>query len=623
MAEGSKTTATRRAANKTTKSTRRSASVTDGTSALAPAPRSYDKVISRWNSLVDTYSDLGYGSLYQAFNRAGHGWANQPQINNARIKAINPLPADYTKEQLGMFLTSPQTSEIPLRQIAQILRWSAYPFQKLIKSYADMLTYRHYVKPMYVDGTTAASEEFRREWRLVDKIVKKAGVEEIGHQAAGQALTSGKVFYILRSNIDKVHNKVNTVFVQQLPQDWCIPIGFNNISKYTISFDMMYFLQPGTDYRQFGDLFEPYIDDFNGIFEPTIDEREVGRKYIYATKIKSGKREYSVDLSKVNRSENAAGRPQMYMQNGRWCYYVTLPIDRVWTFEIDDTTAIVASPLAGLLQTFAQQADYEAAQLSVIMNPLVKIVTGEIPYDTGDSAKPEDSYKLSIGGRAMFESFWNTMMAMSNTGGTAFFTAPVENIKSHDFQAASNANEIATSYLEYGLNQAGVGALIPTGETIHAGMEEYSAKLESRFADRIYRTLEKMVNYFLSTLGLKNEWRLTVFGSVYLDEIIRANALKQLDKGDLSQHFILAALDNMSVLDRLSLSHAVKGSGLLDLLIPPATSYTQASGGGAAASKNDTGSHASGTSAEGAPTKSEAEVQETKVEKEVSRGVEE
>lgn len=171
MAEETKTTVTRRAANKTTKSTRRSASVTDGTSALAPAPRSYDKAISRWNSLVDTYSDLGYGSLYQAFNRAGHGWANQPQINNARIKAINPLPADYTKEQLEMFLTSPQTSEIPLRQISQILRWPAYPFQKLIKSYADMLTYRHYVKPMHVDGTTAASEEFRREWRKFRQVV--------------------------------------------------------------------------------------------------------------------------------------------------------------------------------------------------------------------------------------------------------------------------------------------------------------------------------------------------------------------------------------------------------------------------------------------------------------------
>ena len=543
--------------------------------------------------------------MYQAFNRAGHGWANQPQINNARIKAINPLPADYTKEQLGMFLTSPQTSEIPLRRIAQILRWSAYPFQKLIKSYADMLTYRHYVKPMYVDGTTAASEEFRREWRLVDKIVKKAGVEEIGHQAAGQALTSGKVFYILRSNIDKVHNKVNTVFVQQLPQDWCIPIGFNNISKYTVSFDMMYFLQPGTDYRQFGDLFEPYIDDFNAIFEPTIDEREVGRKYIYATKIKAGKREYSVDLSKVNRSENAAGRPQMYMQNGRWCYYVSLPIDRVWTFEIDDTTAIVASPLAGLLQTFAQQADYEAAQLSVIMNPLVKIVTGEIPYDTGDSAKPEDSYKLSIGGRAMFESFWNTMMAMSNTGGTAFFTAPVENIKSHDFQAASNANEIATSYLEYGVSQAGLPALIPVTPTPHAGVEAYSAKLESRFADRIYRTLEKMFNYlFNEQLGLRYQWQLVVFGDVYSESQTRADALKQIDKGDIGAWMIIFALESASVLDRVSMNYAVQASTLLEQLEPPRLSYTQS---GDATQK---------TGERGAPTKAEQQKVEDKAKKE-------
>lgn len=595
--------------------TRRTTKQKATTSAQQPR-RTANAALERWNRIAEQYGSLGFDSLYEAFSRAGNEWRNQPQINNARIKAINPLPADYTKEQLGEFLTSPQTSEIPLRQIAQVLRWTAYPFQKLVKSYADMLTFRHYVKPLYVDGTTATSEEFKREWRLVDKISKKFKVEENGHQAAEQALTSGKVFYTLRSNIDKVHNKVNYIFLQQLPQDWCLPIGFNSISKYTISFDMMYFLQPGTDYRQFGDLFEPFIDDFNAIFASPEEDTEVGRKYVYATKIKSGKREFYVDLKKVN--GNAAGKPQMFMQNGRWCYYVSLPIDRVWTFEIDDSTAIVATPLAGLLQTFAQQADYEAAQLSLVVNPLIKIFTGSIPYHNTDNATIDDAYKLSLGGRAMFQAFWNSLMAMTHTGGTALYTAPVEDIKSHDFVESSNANEVSSSFLQYGLEKSGLAGLIPATSTPHAGVEEYSAKLESRFADRIYRTLEKMYNHLISTLNLKQEWEMTIFGSVYLDGTIRAEALKLLDKGDLSQHFILAALDNMSVLDRLSLSHAVKGSGLLDLLIPPATAYTQSAS--VKTRTTDPSSHASGTSAEGAPTKDEIDRQETKIEKTIAKG---
>ena len=302
------------------------------------------------------------------------------------------------------------------------------------------------------------------------------------------------------------------------------------------------------------------------------------------------------------------------------CYqnYVSLPIDRVWTFEIDDSTAIAATPLAGLLQTFAQQADYEAAQLSLVVNPLIKIFTGSIPYHNTDSATIDDAYKLSLGGRAMFQAFWNNLMAMTHTGGTALYTAPVEDIKSHDFAESSNANDVSSSFLQYGSEKSGLAGLIPATSTPHAGVEEYSAKLESRFADRIYRTLEKMYDHLISTLNLKQEWELKVFGSVYLDDIIRANAMKLLDKGDLSQHFILAALDNMSVLDRLSLSHAVKGSGLLELLIPPATAYTQSNKAGVSAV--DTGSHASGSAAEGVPPKDESDKRETKLEKTIAKG---
>lgn len=599
-------------ARRTTKS-RVTQAAPEKTESKAQAPRSYDGVISRLNGLAEQYgSVLGADRIFDIFSRAGYGMSNQPQIQNARIKGINPLPADYSKEDLGFFLTSPQTSEIPLRQISQVLRWSAYPYFKVTKSYADMLSYRHYVKPLYVDGTTARAEDFKREWKLVDKVEKAFHTEEFGHQAAGQAVTNGKVFYILRSSVDKVHNKVNYLFPQQLPQDWCIPIGFNNISKYTISFDMMYFMQPGTDYAQYGDLFEPFIRDFWEMFQPPKDRNGIPKAVYASQQVTVGGKKYPLYLD--NLKENAAGQPEMFQQNGRWCYYVSLPIDRVWTFEIDDTTAIVASPLSGLLQTFAQQADYEAAQLSLIMNPLIKIFTGEIPYDTGDAAKPEDSYKLSLGGRAMFEAFWNQMMAATNTGGTAFFMAPVENVKSHDFPDAAGANDVSSSFLEYGMGKTGLQALIPTVSNPHAGVEEYSAKLESRFADRVYRTLERMFNHFLTTLNLKYDWEMRVFGSVYNDELIRANALKQLDKGDITQQAILAALDNMSLLDRLSMSHAIKESGLLELMIPPATAYTQS---GKVDSSAD---HNSGSSATGAPTKTEAERKETVVEKEISTG---
>lgn len=588
----------------------------DGVTHTAPKS-TYSEVMERLNRIASTYGGLGFDTIYSAFSRAGFGFNNEPFINNQRVKAINPLPADYSKEELGEYLQNPQGNELPLRRVSEGIKWTTYPFYKLVKTYADMATYRHYVKPKYIPQDKAKTEEFAREWRLVDKLCDEMQIEAFGHKVAGQALSQGKVFYTLRTSIDRSHNKVNYVFPQQLPSDWCRIIGFNSISGYTISFDMMYFLQPATDYRQYGTLFEPYIQDFQKIFATPEESAGIGTKYIYAsasfTPISASGREYTVCLDRVN--AEGEGHPEMFMQNGRWCYFVSLPINRVWTFEIDDTTAIVASPFTGLYQTFAAQADYEAVQLPSVMNPLIKIFTGEIPYYSADGQKEDDGYRLTLSSRRMFQTFWNMLMAANNTGGTTFFTAPVENIKSHDFPEAAGANNIASSFLSYGMSKTGLQALVPANDAPHQGVAEYSSKLESRFVDRVYRTLERMFDYTVSTLNLKYEWKLTVFGSVYTDSLTRADALKQLDKGDLSQHFILAALDNMSILDRLSMSYAVKGSGLLDMLTPPATAYTMSNGDAGtqtkSAPKSDTG---------GAPEKDEAAIAETKQEKTISSG---
>ena len=40
---------------------------------------------------------------------------------------------------------------------------------------------------------------------------------------------------------------------------------------------------------------------------------------------------------------------EIYLSCGRWYYWVTLPVDKVWTFEIDDVKPVVVSPLTGLM----------------------------------------------------------------------------------------------------------------------------------------------------------------------------------------------------------------------------------------------------------------------------------
>lgn len=567
---------------------------------------SYSKVLTRLNKLAEEYGDLGANMLQSAFFRAGYG-LNQPQIQNARLKAISTCPVNFSKDKIAEALNNPYSNEIALRQISQALRWLVYPYYKVLKTYADIPTYHNFVFPQYVSEEDAKTEKFKREHILVNKLVSAFNAKDVGHAIAGQALAQGKVFYVPRIDIDKSHNKVNYFYMQQLPEDRCQIIGNNSISKYTISFDMMYFLRPGTDWRQFGDLFAPYIDDFVNAFkhsEPSTPRSK--NTYIYASiydekyqeKIIVDGRKYTFYPGKIKTAAYDDMSPRVYKQNGRWFYYVSLPIDKVWTFEIDDSEPVNAPVFAGLFQTYAQQGDYESAQLPIVMNPLIKIFTGEIPYNSNESIRPEDNYKLSIGGRTMFLQFWDMLMQQSNTGGAALYFAPVQNIKSHDYAESANANNISSSFNSYIGEKTGLTALVPVIDNPHQGVAQYSGLLESRFTTPIYHTMERMIDYIMENMGLTYTWKYYVFGSIYTDNQLRADMLKEWDKGNLFALYILAGLDNISILDMLSTSKTLKAYDIMSHLMPPPTSYTQ-SNNSAAATKEG-----------GAPTKTQTEVDE-------------
>ena len=543
---------------------------------------SWSGPIARFRDIASRYiGTLSYNEVADAFGRAWAGFANQPQIQNMRVKGISSLPADYTKEDIGEFLRHPYSSERPLRQTAEILKWTAYPFYKIIKTYQDILTYRYYAAParLAADFDPAA---LGREASLLDDLHRHIRPEETAHAIVGKALSQGRVCCLLRWSADKSHNRMGYAFVQQLPTDWCTIIGENNISGETVSFNMMYFLQPGTDVTAYGDLFDPFLEDFRGAFSDPSSDPPVNRNYVYHSDggVRLPCRGGSIGFHPGRVRPDGPGRPRIFRQNGRWCYYVSLPIDRVWVFGIDDTTVNAASPLSGLLLTYAQQSDYEAAQLSLLLNPLIKIFTGEIPYFSDNGATVEDGFRLSLGGRALYESMFNSLMAANSTGGTAFYTAPVQNIKSHDFPESANANDISASFQRYGIGKAGLAGIIPVDEDVKAGQAELSSLLESRYGECVYRRFERMMNTLYRALGLRHDWRFHMFGSIYTDARTREAAQASLSNGDLSAHYILAALDGESLTEKLAMMRAVRAAGLPGLLEPPPTSYTQSDRGG-------------------------------------------
>lgn len=504
-------------------------------------------------------------TAFAGINAGRYGMAN-PYIQNRRVKQISSLPVNFTKDKVGDMLTAPYDSEQPLRQVSHILEYTAYPLFHIRKTYQNLLTYHSYVMPRMVSGEDTKKDDFLREWKLTEKLREEFKPKENAHQIVGQVGVEGKVFYYPRYSVDKSHNKVNYAFMQQLPSDWTKITGYNNVSKYTVAFNMMYFLQPGCVPEQFGELFLPYLYDFGSVVQKP---EGTGTSVVFAQKTR-------IDMQKFQRIQamgDMPGTPDVYYQNGRWYYWVYLPVDSVFPFEADDVSRTAISPFAGLFLNMIQLAQMEQIQLELIQNPLVSILHGEIPYRDDKAASSEDQYKLSNAGRLLFEAIWYDMMQANNTSGIGLYAAPFENMKLESLSEAPSAMDIVKQGYSDTMSQAGMGAIIPLGDDPKAGTAQISLQIESKFMQTVYRDFERMMNAIIKKLNLKYEWKFVMFGDIAEDEKTLERCMNGMEHGILPDTILYNALLDRSMLDDLCLSDAVFNSGILDKRLPLVTAY--------------------------------------------------
>lgn len=527
---------------------------------------SYADVFRKFNALSERYGGLSSDQLISAFSTVtGIRYErNNPYIQNRRVKQIASLPQNYTKDKVGEMLTNPDNNELPLRQVEHALEVTAYPLFHLRKVYQDLLTYHSYTAPEFTTDGESKEKDFWREWKLIEKFRKNLFPKSEAHRIVGQCCQEGKVFYYPRYRVDKAHNKVEHAFMQQLPSDWTKIVGFNNKSKYTLAFNLFYFMQPGTDYRQFGNLFEPYVHDFFSVLPPP---KGVGRSVVFASNA-------TPDLQKFREKGDLPGDPEVYYQNGRWFYWVTLPVDKVFTFEIDDVATNVISPFTGLFLSMIQLAQYEQVQLELIQNPLISILTGEIPYREDKTADTSDPYKLSPTGRQYFETLWYQMLAANNTSGIGFFLAPAQDLTLHQLAEAPSAMNISGEGYSYTMAKAGMSGVIPTTGDPKAGVATISLQIECRFAQTVYRCFERMMEVLFENMGLKYDWRFRMFGDIATDKQTLESVRSEMTLGLTQSTLIYNALYDRSIFDDISVSAAIIDSGLFELRRPLQTSYS-------------------------------------------------
>ena len=525
----------------------------------------FPEIFARFNSLAEQYGDMSPESLISALRSVtglGSLYTPNPYVQNTRVKGISTRPANYTKEQVGEMIEKPEANEKPLRAVEHALEYTAYPLQHIRWTYQNLLTYKNYIAPEFESREETRRDDFWREWRLLERFRDELAIKDKAHEIAGQVLQEGKVFYTCRWSLDKPRNRVNHAFLQQIPSDWCKIVGFNNKTKYTVAFNLMYFTRYGTDFRQFGDLFEPYMLDFASVAAPA--PKGAGKTLLFAEKT-------GISLAAVKKLRPNA---EIYYQSGRWFYWVTLPVEKVFTFEADDTNRNVVSPFTGLFIDMIQLSQLEQIQLSLLQNPLVSILTGQIPYFDSKDTREADQYKLSNAGRKFFEAVWVDMLAANNTGGIGLFMAPLENMRLESLTEAPSAMDIVTKGYQDTISKSGLSGIMPSASDTRAGAVQVSFQIECQFLKEVYRCTERMMRVLFEQFNLKYSWRFRMFGSLYEDEKTEEKALKGMEHGLLPDTILYNALHDRSLLDDLAISDAIISSKIMDKRYPLITSFS-------------------------------------------------
>lgn len=513
------------------------------------------------------YGSLGMGSIFSAWSAAGgmNLLTSWPQIQNARIKGVNTRAADFGKDEIANMVQNPGSYERELRAVSASLDSSAMTYSIILDAYQNIPTYDWYVYPSE-DLKEVGYEQMRRDYILTQKLADKINPTAEARKINGQCAKYGKVFYTPRYEVDKSHNAVKYAFLQQLPTDWCMIVGYNNgPGKYTVAFNLMYFMQAGTDPRQFGDLFLPYMEAFSEV----VESRD---RYVYS----SGEKKYGINAEKfrANDTANSIGNPSWYQVGTVNYYWVNLPADKVIVFERNDRTVDVVPETTGMMVSMVQVPAYEAAQLEIILNPLTSIMTGELPtYDTS-GVPGADPIAISPAQRELFETFWYQMLSANNTSGIGLYLAPAKNLKLQTITDTVSSTSIAEHAYSDQVQKAGLAAVIPTSEDPKVGVAELSAKIAAQSVKPIYMAFERMMNAIFESLNLKTLMRFHMFGDVFSHANEMENARKDMTLGLMPATLKYDAMIGHSILDDLAISEFVTKSGIMDRRLPLVSTYS-------------------------------------------------
>lgn len=462
------------------------------------------------------YSGLPYKGVYTPF-----------LVNDIlKNKTLSPEEGDESK--IADAMKTPKTNEQQLLGYVEYQELTNMVFKKTLYYYANLPAYDVAIECTNANGgynKTQYRADLARVATFFDKFNVVKQFQTITKQMLRQEVYFGSLW---ETN--------NRYFFQELPQKYCMITGeWEN--GLLFDFNMMYFLQPGTD-------IDGYLPEF---------------KDYYARMLKSDKM--------YNPTSNA------WLRDSSWTYWVQTNASNNWCFKFNSNIAARVPYLSGLLMDSSQQPLMRELQKNINILSASKILTGEIGYKKdGKGAMNTNNYSFdpeTIGKfLAVVKAGLNDLIQIA--------ALPLENISGVEYDT-KDAVDNYSNYNRTLASLAGNSRLLFSYEKANAIESRYMMNLDENLMRALYAQYENFLNFMVNKDTVTYKFKVTLKGfNSYTDKKDRADAAKYwADKGIIDVDSISHSLGYSNRFSLLRRMEEVQAMGFENMVTMLPNMYTQ------------------------------------------------
>lgn len=491
-----------------------------------------------------------------------------PFLQNQRIKNLYTQAKAYGKADISEFLANPGNNERPLRSLSWANSSSQQIYYNILRRSCDIPLYNWYVIPDLMESDSDYNGEvFQNEDKLVQEWLETFDVKNTFKTIALEVKREGKSSYLLRNKISGVGKSKTVDFctLQKMPTDWIKITGKGSLG-YTISFNMMYFLNIANSPSFFGEFIEAAWNDmiYNGI----VTLPEGSQKYEFhpeeVVKVNEDKtiKEYTFSYEGttvkpiIESITEGIGRGR----NQRYMFWLQMPYDICYTFGSDNSHPWMAPDTMGLMLKMQELTDYCQLAGLIASTPLTAVLTGEIE----PIANPRAGKNESIFTPEVIQGMQDKFNAITSTNVEAFLW-PAKNIKLQQLSADVNSSDIISTATSNFLESAGEGGLTIATEKPNVAQITAAKLLAASQQDYVTIQFQKVMNFILQhKIGLKLRWKIKIWGNIFTIENEKKYLKEIVANGNIALLPKLMSAEGISIRDTKALTSYVKSFKFYD-----------------------------------------------------------